>query len=150
MLQRIQTIWYLLASIAILGLFLTPYLHFNTGLANAEIKITGYFENDLKVKDFQYFNLETILLAILPIFLMFNFGNRKKQILYSYVVIAAILGYCYLLMRLAKSVMGSTEVKLENLTIGSALPSIAIVCIILAIKAIRKDEKLVRSADRLR
>jgi hypothetical protein len=50
----------------------------------------------------------------------------------------------------AKSVLGNVTLELGNYGIGVILPSLAILFIILALRGIRKDEMLVRSADRLR
>jgi hypothetical protein len=50
----------------------------------------------------------------------------------------------------AKKVMGNIEIDTHNWGIGLLLSSISIVLIIFALKAIQRDEKLVKSADRLR
>jgi hypothetical protein len=49
-----------------------------------------------------------------------------------------------------KKMMGEVQLNTHNWGIGLFLSSISILMVIFAVKAIQRDEKLVKSADRLR
>jgi hypothetical protein len=155
MLQRVQTIWLFFATAAIFSLFLFPYLQVvdADGTAKA-LKVTGVYQDVngqvVKTEPFTALTIATVVLGLLPFVIIFFFRNRKKQINICYLTILAILGYSFWLVQTAKSVLGNVTLELGNYGIGVILPSLAILFIILALRGIRKDEMLVRSADRLR
>jgi len=155
MIQRIQTIWLVLASLALFCLFLFPYLQIikPDGTAQA-IKVTGVYEvvnnAPVKTQEFIGFTILTVVLALLPLLVVFFFRDRKKQIVLCYLVIVSIIGYGFWLAQTAKGIIGNVQLDLQNYGIGVILPSIAIIFIILALKGIRHDERLIKSADRLR
>jgi predicted branched-subunit amino acid permease len=62
----------------------------------------------------------------------------------------AILGYSFWLAYTTKSIIGDFKLQPQNYGIGVLLPSIAILFIVLAIRGIRSDERLVKSTERLR
>ncbi|WP_256012925.1 DUF4293 domain-containing protein [Desertivirga xinjiangensis] len=155
MIQRIQTLWLFLATTALLALFLFPYIQFTdaTGVAKA-IKITGlyhYTGTDVVLDDsFTVLTIATVLVALLPLIIVFFYANRKKQLTFSYLTIVVILVYTFWLVQTAKSVIEDIQLEFQNYGIGVMLPSVAILFVVLAIRGIRRDEKLVKSADRLR
>jgi len=61
-----------------------------------------------------------------------------------------IIGYSFWMAQTTKKVMGEIQIDTHNWGIGLFLSSISLLFIIFAIKAIQRDEKLVKSADRLR
>lgn len=155
MLQRIQTIWLFISSLVLFGLFLFPYIQFvKTDGAAQAIKVTGVYENiggqPVKTQEFILLTIVTVIVALLPLVVIFYFRNRKRQIALCYVTILVILGYSFWLVQSARQVIGNVELDLPNYGIGVILPSLSIFFIILALKGIRKDEKLIKSADRLR
>ncbi|HEY2581486.1 MAG TPA: DUF4293 domain-containing protein [Mucilaginibacter sp.] len=155
MLQRIQSIYLLLASLAILALFLFPLVH-NVYVNNTPESITviGVFQNvsgqPVHTQFFTALTAATIVMAIVPLFLILLYKNRRRQLMLCYVAILLIIGYSYWMAQIVKEVMGGTQIDTHNWGIGLFLTSINIVFIILATKAIQRDEKLVKSADRLR
>ena len=155
MIQRVQTIWLFLASLALFCLFLVPYLQIikPDGTAQA-IKVTGVYEqiNNIPVKtqEFLGFTVLTVIVALLPLLVVFFYRDRKKQIVLSYLVIVAIIGLGFWLAQTAKGIVGDIKLDIPNYGIGVLLPSVAIIFMILALKGIRRDEKLIKSADRLR
>ncbi len=136
MLQRIQTIYLLLAAGASAGLsmFLSYAMDIN-GLA-------------LYVKD------DTFLLgmfmgsAILSLVAIFLFKNRKLQFVLGRINI--ILNFILLGVFVYWSLTVSGETKISEKGIGMLIPIISIVLLVMANKAIKKDENLVKSVDRLR
>ena len=154
MIQRIQTIWFFLASVAFFALFLFAYVHYSdNGMAKA-LKVTGAYENVngqvVQTEPFLGLTIVTVLIAIIPLVAIFLFKERKKQIALAYITIVAILGYFFWMYKITREVIGDFQLQPENYGIGIFLPSIAILFLIFAIKGIRKDENLIRSTDRLR
>lgn len=155
MLQRVQTIWLFFATAAIFSLFLFPYLQVLNADGTAKaLKVTGVYQDIngqvVQTEPFLALTIGTVILGLIPFVIIFFYKNRKKQISICYLAIAAILGYSFWLVQTAKNVLGSITLELGNYGIGVILPSLAILFIILALRGIRNDEKLVRSADRLR
>jgi len=155
MLQRVQTIWLFFATAAIFSLFLFPYLQVLNADGTAKaLKVTGVYQDIngqvVQTEPFLALTIATVVLGLLPFAIIFFFRNRKKQINICYLAILAILGYSFWLVQTAKNVLGNITLRLENYGIGVILPSLAILFIILALRGIRNDEKLVKSADRLR
>lgn len=155
MLQRVQTVWLFFATAALFSLFLFPYLQLlNTDGTAKAIKVTGVYQDIngqvVQTEPFMALTIVTVILGLLPFAIIFFYRNRKKQINMCYAAIVAILGFAFWLVQTAKQVLGDFTLQLENYGIGVILPSLAILFIILALRGIRKDEKLVRSADRLR
>jgi hypothetical protein len=64
--------------------------------------------------------------------------------------IVAVLGFSFWLAKTIQHVADKPSFTSDNYGIGAMLPSIAVLLFILAIRGIRKDENLIRSADRLR
>ncbi|MGY4538398.1 FtsH-binding integral membrane protein [Mucilaginibacter sp. UYNi724] len=155
MLQRIQSIYLLFASLVIFALFVFPLAHniFVDGkLVN--VTVTGVYEivngQDKQTHPFLPLTIATVLAAIIPLFLIFLYKNRKQQITISYVAILVMIGYSFWMAQTVKNVVGPITLEYKNMGIGLFLTSLSIVLIIFAIKAIQRDEKLVKSADRLR
>jgi hypothetical protein len=155
MLQRVQTIWLFFATAAIFSLFLFPYLQvLNADGSARALKVTGVYEQIngqvVQTQPFLALTVATVILGLLPFVIIFFYRNRKRQINICYLTIVAILGYSFWLVQTAKNVLGNITLQMGNYGIGVILPSLAILFIILALRGIRNDEKLVRSADRLR
>ncbi|MBC7915900.1 MAG: DUF4293 domain-containing protein [Pyrinomonadaceae bacterium] len=154
MIQRIQSIWFFLATVTFYALFLFAFVHYTDNGVTKALKVTGVYEsvNEQVVRSQEFLGLTiaTALIGALPFFAIFMFKDRKKQIAIAYVAIIAILGYFMWLYQTTKSILGDFQVKAENYGIGILLPSITILFLIFAIKGIRKDEKLIRSTERLR
>jgi hypothetical protein len=88
--------------------------------------------------------LPAILLLAEGLLSIFLFKNRKMQMVHGYGIVAlAALAFSWYFMALRT--LGDVQ-----LSWGLFLPLPALVFAVLAIRAIRSDERLVRSADRLR
>lgn len=137
MIQRIQTLWLLLAALVNAGLF-----YFD--LYRSDLKV-------IRVGDHYPSLLLTIVITALPLLAIFMYKNRTKQ---RNMVLISMLGtisfVSMILMRVTNLNDGSSAPVTGSYWIGSVLPIIALVFLIMAIRGIRKDEKLVKSLDRLR
>jgi len=155
MIQRIQSIWLFLATACIFSLFLFPYLQILNADGSASlIKVTGVYQSiagqQVQTEPFLALTIATVVLALIPFLIIFLFKDRKKQVMLSYLAIVLVIGFSFWLVQTAKGVLGSVQLSAENYGIGSMLPSIAIIFIILAIRGMKKDDRLIKSADRLR
>jgi peptidoglycan/LPS O-acetylase OafA/YrhL len=84
---------------------------------------------------------------------IFMYKNRKQQIKVSQFLLllnTALIVSAFLLIDTAKSMLPMSGDILVKHKISMIFPLLSIILIFLAIKAIKKDEELVRSADRLR
>jgi hypothetical protein len=155
MIQRVQSIYFLLASLAIFSLFIFPVAH-DVIIDNLPktIKITGLYEiiggQSVQTASFLVLTIAAVIIALLPLFLIFLYKERKKQLNLSYGLILLIIGFSFWMAQTIKNATENSNIAVNNYSIGALLPSVAIIFMILAIKGIKRDEKLIRSADRLR
>ena len=143
MIQRIQSIYLLVATAVSGGLIFV----FNLW-------------NNLKEEIFalDLFARESLLLKIIPLLFLlsaivsfssiFLFKNRKLQFVVGRLVILINLFLLGLLIYVSLTLPG--EVSISEKGIGMFLPILVVLLIVLANKAIKKDEDLVKSVDRLR
>ncbi len=154
MIQRIQSLFLLLAA----G---TTALLFNKSLsfvsifgdatalkaADQAMLADGVFE----VNDHIILQILTITCIALPILALVLYKNRATQMKLSRINIAALVMLIALSVILFvsdyKLIAEGTEVTIEY---GYIIPVVSLVLVILALRFIRKDDQLVRSADRLR
>lgn len=147
MIQRIQTIYLLLASLlgAFLG-FYNPHL-WRARLVNNTYK---YFSGQ---SDYKYFVLTMIiiLVAFLSIFL---FKKRKLQFrltLLNFFLSIGLIALQYFLIQQIETQLITAQI-LDTATYLPAafIPIPIVILLFLAARGIRKDEKLIKSLDRLR
>ena len=143
MIQRIQTVYLLLASLVSGGLIFVFNL-WNT--IKEKIFVVDLFSKDIVVlKAIPFMFITSSLLSIGAIFL---FKDRKLQFVLGRVIILINLILLGLLIYLSLNLSGETMDSEKG--IGMFLPVLAILLIVFANKAIKKDENLVKSVDRLR
>lgn len=138
MIQRIQTLYLLLAAIA-LGVMYLPL-----SIATAAPTVEGLFADGV----FNIFD-NTLFVALNAVPLLdyfaaiFLFSKRKIQMLITSVgtLFSAILSGFY-----GYTILTNTA----QVGIGIAMPLLAILFGFLAFRNIKKDEEIVRSSDRLR
>ena len=144
MIQRVQSIYLFIAALLSGGLiFLVNFWTLEDGNI-VEIMDTIYDERFL----IKSIGISFFASTILSIFSIFKFKNRKNQFVFGRI---NILINFYLLGVLAiqsQNLSGETNVSEKG--IGIFFPIIVIVFLAMANKAIKKDEDLVKSVDRLR
>jgi len=155
MLQRVQSIYLLLSSLALYALFLFPFAHnVYIGGKPSSVMITGIFQDvNGQQTHTQYFVALTVaaaIIGILPLVIIFLYRDRKQQIVFCYIAVLVIIGYGFWMARVVKNVMGGIQLDTHNWGIGLFMTAISLLFLVMAIKAIQRDEKLVKSADRLR
>lgn len=157
MIQRIQTVWLFVAALVLLGLFQFPYVSYIdlVGLGR-KLYVTGEYSavNNDTVKQSSHLlqTIATIVLALIPVATIFMFKDRKRQLKMVYVTIILIAVFAVWLLFSANNTLAtiSQTVGADNIGVGFFLLPVAIIFLAMAIGGIRKDEKLIKSADRLR
>jgi hypothetical protein len=82
---------------------------------------------------------------------IFMFSNRKRQISLSFFGIVAIVSFMALTLKRVSDLGALTPQPVNaSYGAGAVLPVVALVFLFFAILGIRKDNKLVKSMDRLR
>ena len=129
MLQRIQTVWIFLAVLGAVFLNITAQ----------DFDVLGAYLT---------INVSTVILILFGVLSIFSFRNRKRQILLnniSIIINALLIGLlAYWLLNL------SGGISIPEKGVEPVFPFLSIVCLLLANMYIRKDERLVKSVDRLR
>ncbi len=132
MIQRVQSLYLLLAAIISGGL--------------SQILPTGFDEIGVFNTPLIYEGL--LFSAIFSLLIIFVFKNRKLQFVLGRLNILLNIILLGVLVYLTLNLSGETSVSEKG--IGRIIPLISIVLLVLANKAIKKDEELVKSVDRLR
>ncbi len=145
MIQRKQSLWLLLAALVnccILFLDLYRWHESNNGTdVLHQLKVTDHFPSLLLV----------LVMTALPAVTVFMYRQRKRQINMSLLSILVTAGFIALMLVRVSALGSMTPPPLSgSYWVGSVLPVISLVFIVLAIVGIRKDDKLVKSMDRLR
>lgn len=143
MIQRVQSLYLILAAI-VSGLlaFIFPFYIYNGELVGIE---QAFRADSLLLKAIASLFMLSAVLALVSLFL---FKNRNTQIVINRLNIILNFLLLGLIVYQLQTLSGETSVSEKG--IGSFLPLIVVVLLSLATKAILKDERLVKSADRLR
>ncbi|KRD12614.1 transcription termination factor Rho [Flavobacterium sp. Root901] len=138
MIQRIQTVYLILAFIAtsVLMLFI-PLWTLKTG-------DPFYFNQD------PIYNIIVGLSTMLTILSIISYKKRQNQFVMNRLNIILNLILLGLFVYRSLNLSGETVNAVSEKGIGMFLPIVSIVLLVLANKAIKKDEDLVKSVDRLR
>lgn len=136
MIQRIQTT-YLLLVFLLMGIF-SWFVSFGEDNSGHSIWLTTH----------TYLMVMFIFAALLALFSIFRFKNRKSQFMLNRlnIIIQFILLGIFVSYSIIRNEVGFAFEK----SIGVLFPVITIVLLVLANRAIKKDEALVKSIDRLR
>ena len=137
MIQRIQSIWLLLAAICV---FLT--LKFSTYVGTNKNLIPSSFLNGIATLPLIFVTLATGILALVTIFL---YKNRKQQWWFTFLAGILEIGLLFLYYNEIKTYVGKGA-----FSITALLHILVIVFLVLAARGINNDEKLIKDSNRLR
>ena len=144
MLQRIQSVYLFIAILLVwLVAFLIPFwVNENTEV----IYLTSLFRNE----EIIYMSIPFLFIGsgILSFVSLISFKNRTRQIISNRINIVINFLLLGIIVYHLLSLPGETIVSEKG--IGVFIPLLVIVMLVLSNKAIIKDEKLVKSVDRLR
>jgi predicted small integral membrane protein len=145
MIQRIQSLFLLVSSASFFSLFGFPF-------ASSD-ELTEAFLSDqvYDVQDHIVILILTIAGGLLALGAIFLFKNRKLQLRISYLtlVITILLPLVVIFLFYSEATKNYLNVQIDD-RLGIYMPVIGLIFTLLAIRFIRKDDKIVKSMDRLR
>lgn len=149
MIQRIQSIYLFLATAAYVCLFFFPFASYVTASKTYELSVLGLMENGIPLERTLPLLAGVLLLIILTFSIIFFY---KKRMLQSKLTAISLLlnvgligGMFFYSDRFSESISARADY-----STGTYIVVIPLIFLVLANKAIRKDELKVRAADRLR
>ena len=153
MIQRVQSIWLFLAALTLFLLLIVPILSNHATTGDLSLYVGGLYQkaNNAAQQLESYIALfgGTILLALICLANIFLFKNRtlqKRVIVLSIFLIIVLTGAIGAVASKTPALMTGVS----SVQAGAGLPVLAMIFCALAFRGIRKDEQLIRSADRLR
>lgn len=136
-----QSLWLLLA--AICAFFTYTLILYSGTLANGSQVLFALGDHFLLVA-------VIIAIAALSLLTIFLFKNRKLQFRLTILAIVLTLGYLALQYFSIEQFKKDNAVVTGSYHVSAVLPILSIIFLIMAARGINKDEKLVKSLDRLR
>lgn len=148
MIQRKQSLF--LLAVAIIGVILIfiPFQHFNTVDKVFPICLMPGCSPEIVASNIYGPMVLNILVVLLSVLVIFQYKNRVLQYKLANILILLnvfIIGLFFLLSFVKEGVIGTI-----SYSFGAFLPIIGAIFAFLAAHFIKKDEQLVRSADRIR
>ncbi len=155
MIQRIQSIYLLLAGILSAIAFFTPLANFSKESASCVMYTTSFTPYGDTTSISQLPALPwgvlvfSLLCVVLPLYCICKYKDRKRQMKLCFITIiayvvyyAAYISYCFAIAHDNGATMTPT--------LYIVLPFFAFLAVVMARKAIKHDEEKVRAADRIR
>lgn len=141
MIQRIQSLWLLLASATFFLVWKFPF----AGGLTSQGTIT-----DLYAASSLLMFIVAILLGIIALVTIFLYKNRSSQ--KSLIWLGILLGLVFILLMYLQmeQLKADQSITKQKFKVGAVFPILYIVLMIMAYSGIRKDQKLIKSVDRLR
>ena len=137
MIQRIQSIWLLLAAVCV---FLT--LKFSTYVGTNKDLIPSSFLNGIATFPLIFVTLAVGILTLITIFL---YKNRKLQLRFTILAMLLEAGLIFLYYKEIQTFIGK-----GTFSITAILHVAVVVFLILAARGINSDNKLIKDSNRLR
>ena len=151
MIQRIQTI-YLLLSIICLGLVFTfPFATYSIGENAFEFNAFGFNVNGNNQIKFPFYVSLALAIGLLVVTLS-QFKKRELQMKlgrFNYLIILVTVALSFINVRTIVDLFPNLEVQVSY-GIGLFMPVAALAFLFLANRAIKNDDKLIKSIDRIR
>lgn len=152
MIQRIQTLYLFAAAALMVTALLTPLAYFAAGTDEYTLRAFSLSGSGMTQSTI-YMGIVMALAAAVPLVNIFLFKRRMLQIRLCAVELVLLLGsvafigiYYYLSARM----ISQAEFHAHGFRIAAVFPLVALVLDYLAMRAIFKDELLVKSLDRIR
>ena len=162
MLQRIQSVFLLISAIVMVSILFLPMWNMFNADAMEAVKLdafklsyvsvsSGGAETLISSKDTHWIAVLALAAASVALISIFSFKNRLRQMQLN-TLNSLLMGGC-LIMTYFYSTKGAVVLGVDgagNYQVGFFVIAVALLCNSLGNRFIRKDEKLVRSADRIR
>ena len=143
MIQRIQSVFLALAALCSFGLFGTDAAETPAPVADSAV----FNDAHLTLLDSPILIGGAVGVGLLTLIAIFLFRNRRLQVILCTVSILLLVAYVAYGVLLGTTDPAASQAEVEP---GIALPVLTFVFVLLAGRYIKQDERLVRSADRLR
>ncbi len=145
MIQRIQSVWLLLAALCNGGLFFFDIYRAHTMINGVDTL------QSIRVNDHYPSLLIALVVTIMPLVAIFLFKNRKRQKLMTILAMVFTAGLITQMLTRVGNLTNQVPAPTNgSYWIGAVLPAVAIIFLGMAIGGINRDQKLVKSLDRLR
>ena|SRR5689334_6622164 len=142
MIQRIQTLWLIIVA---LTAFATSRLTLYIGEQANKIEIPFKLAGNLLLA------IVIILLGILALICLFLYKNRKLQFKISVFGVILSVGFLFLEYYVVENIFKpKNSIITGSYQIGALLPLVMVIFFFMAARGIYKDERLIKSMDRLR
>ncbi len=144
MLQRIQTLYLLAVAVLMTVLCFVPMAHY---------AVDG-IEQELVAFDFWWVGVVFALCALVPFVVIWLYKNRLAQIRFLCAEVVLLVGAqifsLWYSIGITRAVEAESAISMSSIATPTFFPVVCIILVWLAIRAIWKDEMLVRSLDRIR
>lgn len=151
MIQRIQSLYLFLAAVALSLIFFFPLANLSNNQDVIIFNLRGFSRFSLleHIPTWPLIALNAITL-LLTLYVIGLFKKRLLQIRLTRIALMLNLGFIALLYFVYGDHLAK-QIKMEiNYELGAVFPLIALIFHVLAIYAINKDERLIKSIDRIR
>ena len=147
MIQRIQSVWLFLASMISGLLFLPSIILYEWGIPGLPVRV-----QTLSTTRYYPLMLLAAVMVLLPLIAVFFFRNRPRQRGMAVLSMLSCLAFLVVLFLKISNINNNTASIMGQHygILGALAPVVSMVFLILAIRGIKKDEKILRSLDRLR
>ncbi|MFT6001512.1 MAG: glucan phosphoethanolaminetransferase (alkaline phosphatase superfamily) [Flavobacteriales bacterium] len=148
MIQRIQSVYLAISTICLALLFVFPFSYY----PNMEYNVMELTNSELGPKILYPLFINVIVSILLALFSVLSFKNRKRQQLLNKINFLVLLVFLIVMFFDFNNIASDLPIeKTEiNYGIGLFLPIVALICLLMANRAIKSDEKLIKSMDRIR
>lgn len=153
MIQRIQSIYLLLAGLFPAITFFLPILHF-TGNNDQSLTMYSLGYDAVMYPEMAGVKLPalavfTFIAILIPLFTIFVYKKRKLQIKLINITICSIIAWYVAFAAHVFSIVNEMNLSMSFDTCA-VFPFLSIIALLMARRSIHKDEELIRAADRIR
>ena len=152
MIQRIQTLFLLFALVLQTLMLFLPFAEFSVGDQLVIFSASGLTSEALKNEHMMLlvaFFIFICLSVLIPLVTIFLFKRRQSQMRLCVYNIIILLGFQVVLFWFSWTVMSQLNA-IVNYKISLVFPVVSAILSYLAFLSVRKDERLIRSIDRIR
>lgn len=149
MIQRIQSVYLAVAIICLALLFVFPF----SSYPNMDFTILELTNSDESGAKILYpLAINVILSIVLSIFSIISFNDRKRQILLNKINFVVLLVLLIVMFLDFNNIESALPIQKTDISygIGMFFPIVALISLLMANRFITKDEKLIKSMDRIR
>lgn len=157
MLQRKQSLYLLIAVLAVVAMNFLPLANYGGGADRVVFRTAGLFHADGSLVEeaqpripFQALSAALGLMLAVSIFLFKNRPRQARVVRATWLISGGLWGGLFVAHRSIAGWMSQPGGEGGTLGVAFFLPLVVLVCAVLAERAIKADEALIRSVDRLR